>query len=162
MKKLKTIIVVLVILFNYNLQAQIPGAGLVGYFPFTGNAKDASPSGNTGIVTGATFTTNRFGNANSAYNFDGVNDFITLKNISAYNLSSYTISLWFKYGGAGTAGKVHWELINKNATTSGLNDPFSLYVYNPAVKNDNFEARMASGKEEAYSKPVAGAEDGKW
>jgi hypothetical protein len=48
--------------------------GLVGYWPFCGNANDASGNGNNGTVNGATLTTDRFGNANSAYSFDGVND----------------------------------------------------------------------------------------
>ncbi|MFM8685494.1 MAG: hypothetical protein ACKODJ_02965, partial [Bacteroidota bacterium] len=50
--------------------------GLVGYWPFIGNANDESGNGNHGIVNGATLTSDRFGNQNSAYDFDG-NDFIS-------------------------------------------------------------------------------------
>ena len=48
--------------------------GLVGYFPFCGNANDASGNGNNGNVTGATLTTDRFGNLNSNdwYVFSGI------------------------------------------------------------------------------------------
>ena len=38
--------------------------GLVGYWPFCGNANDASGNGNNGVLNGATLTTDRFGNAN--------------------------------------------------------------------------------------------------
>jgi len=51
-------------------------ANLVAYYPFNGNADDASGNGYHGIVTGATPCADRFGHANSAYSFPGVNDHI--------------------------------------------------------------------------------------
>ncbi len=70
--------------------------GLVGYWPFCGNANDDSGNGNNGTVNGATLTTDRFGNSNSAYSFNGVNNFISClnNNIPAGN-SSRTFSAWF-------------------------------------------------------------------
>ena len=65
--------------------------GLVGYWPFCGNANDESGNGNDGVVNGATLTSDRFGNANSAYSFDGVDDWIE-SNI-AQSLS-YTAAGW--------------------------------------------------------------------
>ena len=53
-----------------------PEDGLVVYYPFNGNADDESGNGFDGIVNGATITTDRFGNENSAYSFDGMDDFI--------------------------------------------------------------------------------------
>ena len=52
--------------------------GLVAYWPFDGNAKDASGNGNHGTVNGATLTADRNGNADSAYSFDGSNDGIVV------------------------------------------------------------------------------------
>ena len=52
--------------------AELPAnlqTGLVGYWPFCGNANDESGNGNNGTVNGATLTTDRFGNADSAYSF---------------------------------------------------------------------------------------------
>lgn len=51
--------------------------GLIGYWPFCGNANDTSGNNNNGTVNGSTLTSDRFGNTNSAYGFDG-NDFIAL------------------------------------------------------------------------------------
>jgi hypothetical protein len=71
--------------------------GLVGYWPFCGNANDASGNGNNGTVNGATLTTDRFGSANSAYSFDGVNDQIQVLNNSSLNFGvnpNFSISLW--------------------------------------------------------------------
>jgi len=52
--------------------------GLVAYYPFNGNAKDESGNGNDGEVNGATLVDGRNGNSNSAYNFDGIDDYIDL------------------------------------------------------------------------------------
>jgi len=49
--------------------------GLKAYYPFSGNANDASGNGYNGVLQGnVQLTTDRFGNANSAYQFDGNND----------------------------------------------------------------------------------------
>ena len=45
--------------------------GLVAYYPFNGNANDESGNGNDGTVSGATLTTDRFGNPSTAYSFGG-------------------------------------------------------------------------------------------
>ena len=73
---------------------------LIIYYPFNGNANDESENGYDGTVVGAILTTNRFGNANSAYSFDGEDDYI-YRNYSATNAlhptdGPFTISVWFK------------------------------------------------------------------
>ena len=51
--------------------------GLFAYYPFSGNADDATGNGYDGEPkNGVKLTTDREGNANSAYYFDGVDDFI--------------------------------------------------------------------------------------
>lgn len=68
--------------------------GLVGYWPFCGNANDASGNGNNGTVNGATLTTDRFGNANSAYSFNGSNSIdIGVNGFSTGN-NQATLSGW--------------------------------------------------------------------
>jgi hypothetical protein len=69
--------------------------GLVGYWPFCGNANDQSGNGNNGTVNGATLTTDRFGNTNSAYNFDGVNDYISTNYSGILGINSRSISFWY-------------------------------------------------------------------
>src|SRR5450759_2959986 len=51
--------------------------GLIAYYPFNGNANDESGYGNDAVVTGATLTENRFGEANRAYHFNGSGDRIS-------------------------------------------------------------------------------------
>lgn len=73
----------------------IPTNGLVGYWPFNGNANDESGNGNNGIVNGATLTSDRFGNSNYAYNFDGSNWIEVFYNqIFNFGTNSFTLSCW--------------------------------------------------------------------
>ena len=74
----------------------LPTNGLVGWWPFNGNANDESGNGYNGTVNGATSTADRFGNANKAYSFDGINDIINLplNSGSLANSTVFTISYW--------------------------------------------------------------------
>jgi hypothetical protein len=93
---MKKNIIILFLTFTFNAFTQIPTAGLMGYWSFTGNASDNSGNNNNGIVTGAALTVDRFGNANSAYDFNGAS-YIKVNNSSSLNAKNgITISAWFK------------------------------------------------------------------
>jgi hypothetical protein len=51
---------------NAQVPSYVPSNGLVGWWPFNGNANDESSNANHGAVNGATLTTDRFGNPSSA------------------------------------------------------------------------------------------------
>lgn len=73
--------------------------GLVAYYQFSGNANDASGNNINGSVVNATLTTDRFGNSNSAYLFDGSSSYIQLPYSNLYNFSpsgSFSISVWLQ------------------------------------------------------------------
>ena len=55
-------------------------SGLVAYYPFNGNADDASGNGNNAIFNNATLTTDRFGVPNSAYYFNGIDNYMQIAN----------------------------------------------------------------------------------
>ena len=55
---------------SQDLPPYVPTEGLIGYWPFDGNANDISGNNLNGIVNGATLTTDRSGNIESAYFFD--------------------------------------------------------------------------------------------
>ena len=86
-------------IFYAQVPSYIPTNGLVGWWPFNGNANDESGNGNNGTVTGATLTTDRFGVANKAYSFNGVTNNINIpnSNCGAFGQSSFTCSVWCKY-----------------------------------------------------------------
>ena len=73
-------------------------ADLYAYYPFNGNADDATGNGHHASVFGATLTTDRFGNENSAYMFDGIDDYIIYDEMNDFPAGNVnrTISGWFK------------------------------------------------------------------
>ena len=95
MKKL--LLTSLLTLFSLCLFAQVPNYvptnGLVGWWPFNGNANDESVNTNDGTVNGATLTTDRNGIANSAYSFDGISNNIATTSLSSLS-NSISVSYW--------------------------------------------------------------------
>ncbi len=71
--------------------------GLVAYYPFNGNANDESGNGNNGVIHGATLTTDRLGNPNSAYYFNGIDNYIDIdrnQQFSQEGKDKITVSVW--------------------------------------------------------------------
>ncbi len=91
MEILKNMLILFVFLLSCTLHAQI------AYYPFDGNADDVV-NGYNGTVNGATLASDRDGNPNSAYLFDGVDDYIEVINSNAFNFDTdeFAISLWIK------------------------------------------------------------------
>lgn len=67
---------------------------LVQHWPFDGNANNAVSGGINAIVEGATLTTDRFGNKNSAYYFDGTGDRMDAGNAANFGTKSFTANVW--------------------------------------------------------------------
>jgi hypothetical protein len=74
--------------------------GLVAWYPFNGNADDASGHGHNGTVYGAQLTTDRFGKVNSAYQFNGANCYIEVPNPADgsldFGLGDFSLTAWIK------------------------------------------------------------------
>lgn len=79
-----------------NTSSAVPSTGLVAYYPFSGNANDASGNGHDGTVHGATLTLDRFGAANSAFSLDGVNDYISVPYSGDFQFSQFTLAAWVR------------------------------------------------------------------
>lgn len=96
LKKLITIATVGIALFPLTNQAQTwVTNGLVAYYPFNGNANDASGSGNNGYTINTIGTTNRFGQPNAALYFNATNASVAISNQFLNIGSDYTLSMWF-------------------------------------------------------------------
>ncbi|MBK9957947.1 MAG: gliding motility-associated C-terminal domain-containing protein [Chitinophagaceae bacterium] len=70
--------------------------GLVAYYPFNGTASDASGNNINGTVNSASLTSDKFGQSNAAYYFDGSTSYIQLPYSNLYNFTpqdSFTISV---------------------------------------------------------------------
>lgn len=126
--------------------AYVPTLGLVGFWPFTGNAADVSGNGNNGVVTGASLSTDRFSASNSAYSFNGTTNYISVPSNST--LSGYTdmsISVWINPGAfSGIQGIVtKWYQVlncNNNANSDTYEAALSSNQAQFATNNNNLTA----------------------
>ncbi len=108
-------------------------ANLAARYTFTGNADDSSGYGNQGIVYGASLTMDRFGNPDSAYSFDGVNDYIDCGNGPSTLFDfrdSFTLEAWVKYSGLPTLG----------AIVARSDDRYATFNYHMGVAHGKFVA----------------------
>jgi hypothetical protein len=124
----------IILLISFQLVAQLPTnvspIGLVAWYGLNGNVNDASINGNHCTNYGATTTTDRNGNANSAYAFDGVSNYLERTTPSyTFNPSgNFSFSIWVKkasantgimlMSGTGTTGVFIWLLQGNNTGTS--------------------------------------------
>jgi hypothetical protein len=126
--------------------------GLIAYYPFNGNANDESGNGNNGSLNGPILTSNRKGNANSAYSFDGINDELRITTSRGYPQfsnpqNSFSIVGWFKTSSIGfiyqngsedgwhgvevsTGGKLRFWIQNTSWDSNPPNAIFSDLAYN--------------------------------
>jgi hypothetical protein len=116
------------------IPSYVPTNGLVGWWPFNGNANDESGNGNHGTVNGATLTTDRNGNVNSAYSYNAssIQNIIVNSSQSLDNCSNLSINLWVNLSSSLIN---HWNrYINKAESNSGYQYVFAnnwtgLYFY---------------------------------
>ena len=107
MKAFYTLFILLIpILACSQIPNYVPQNGLLGWWPFTGNANDLTANNNNGVVYDAFLTSDRFSYSNRAYNFQGNNDDVIVIPTSS-SLSEmtddFTISFWF-YANDGSSG----------------------------------------------------------
>lgn len=140
-------LIFVVIFANAQLPGYVPTQNLIAWYSFNGNSADSSGNGNHLTNSGATLTTDRNNNANSAYSFDGVNDYLGIASpaFQMGDTSSFSVSFWvnksntsfgmpYWHGltiGQGGSGKfVHFMQMNtSNATHWGTNKQGSAWVW---------------------------------
>jgi len=85
-----------VMIDQYRFKVQIPN--IIAYYPFNGNTNDESGNGHNLINGGATLTLDRHGNADKAYQFDGVNDSMSVTSIDLSAIGNqFSLAFWVKF-----------------------------------------------------------------
>jgi hypothetical protein len=133
----------------------VPTNGLVGWWPFNGNANDESGNNNNGTVNGATLTADRFGNANKAYSFDGVNDYISIPNSNtlASPTSSITLTAWFNINNwdySFSASTGYASILCKSTSASSTQYRISI----GKTLTNNFVTIIFNGNEYVWNLPL--------
>ena len=161
-KNMKKILTLLIVALTTTAFAQIPTSGLVGFFPFSGNANDVSATNNNGTVSGASLTTDRFGNPNSAYSFNGTTNYITIPHNNAYNNQYYAIAFWYKFSTPATSGSggnnVNPGIISKVAALSTVT--YNNWIFYEGLSLVGFGTGV--GGASGVGATPTGQNDGQW
>jgi len=151
-------ILIFVNFFTGFLWAQVNlDSGLVAYYKFDGNANDESGNGNDGVIYGANLVEDRFGSQNSAFEFDGIDDYINIGQDSSLRIEgSVSISAWVNFSeiqeplagiitdGSGFTPRNYIIYLNHSGLNNGINDSnvsFSVYdniTWTPVTSTDEF------------------------
>ena len=94
--------------------------GLEVYYPFSGNCLDASGNGYDGEVFGAIPAEDRYGFDESAYEFDGIDDYIDPE-YPVLNSQYFSFCAWFKnYGLLNTGSGTQSLFGGRTGTTTSI------------------------------------------
>lgn len=132
--------VILLFLSLSNLIAQDLQNGLIAYYPFEGNVSDQSGD-HHGTTFGALPTEDRFGSPGCAYQFDGIDDFISIPHSSDFNFDTqdaYSVSLW-----------VQAAATQRDLTTQGTDILSKWYSDEPGAGQDGYSMVLRFGHQEA-------------
>jgi len=123
---------------------QLPASlqtGLIAFYPFCGNANDVTINGYNGTVTNATLTTDRFGNANSAYAFDASTSRIDV-NSAFFDTKwiQYSISCWSSPNKLSQSRQVFFNTTPHWGVSLGMREPNNdFYGFAVAANGSNWD-----------------------
>lgn len=131
--------------------------GLVGYWSFdNGDATDDSGNGNNGTVHGATLTEDRFGNTDSAYSFDGVDDYIEVPDSSGLDIvKEISITGWVNVN----SYTDEWLGIVNKADSDG-NDTFEICINSSGYIH--FPLKFQTSGRLSYNSDPGCFKEGEW
>ena len=122
----------------YNHASSSLDPDLIAYYPFNGNAEDATINGHDGILHGnISKTYDRFNINERAYEFDGLDDCIEIPHHNDFNFESqFTISGWIFWSGE----SVYAVMFSKSDSTG--HDPTAHFFFNRNLENSSMIPRL--------------------
>lgn len=109
------LIVGVLISLNTNAQTFLTN-GLIAYFPFNGNANDASGNAHNGTAFDTTLVQDQFGFSNSAFGFNEVSSYVEVMNYLP-DMPSASFSVWVLSDHLPTAAEYYHEIFGDGDTT---------------------------------------------
>jgi Concanavalin A-like lectin/glucanases superfamily/Secretion system C-terminal sorting domain len=138
----------------------VPTDGLVGWWPFNGNANDESGMENDGLMVGGISNTeDRFGNSSAAFLFDGVSGYIDVPSLNNLPYTPISYSAWVIVNSyfPSSFGHKFRSIIGRNTAFVGDNGVIGFYAdnnVNGGAYDNNF--LMWRGASQAGIAPVTG------
>jgi len=142
----------LLIIFSFQFLLIQSQDSLVAYYPFNGNTNDSSGNGFHGEAINATLTKDRFGEANSAYFFNGVDASILLNNNEPIITSpEFTISAWARMKDRGGGSIDQSPLFQQRDDNSSSSAKSTLIFF---AEDQNYTSRLALRSSFSYAGTV--------
>ena len=134
--------------------------GLKAHYSFSGNANDVSGNGLHGAIQGnPKLTTDRFGNANSAYQFDGIKDAIIITDKGKLSTPAFSIVYFFSTESTALqvcVGKINYENGNAATFNSGVDQSGTSAFFGTMGSINNCNVRVPTTYVHTiYSNPTA-------
>lgn len=137
---MKYSLLIFLLLPSFSLFSQNLYEGRVAFYPFMGNALDAEGA-NNGIPSGPSLVSDRFGNINSAYEFDGMDDFIEIPDNPAINFGAnedFSISVWVNINpNQNDKEGSNNEILGKWNTSTSIGYPYAIRYWNSNASFSN-------------------------
>lgn len=134
----KKLLNLICILLSFSGISQINNNLLI-YYPFDGNSNDASGNGYNGQDFGVTYTSDRFGNPNSACYFNGTNSYINFPNLNILKPNlPVSFSFWIKYDSNNFQNQVVFNTSYEENRSTGV-------VFNSESSSNKYVINYADG-----------------
>ena len=123
----------------------MPVESLVAYYPFAGDAADASGNGNDGQLFGPATGQDRFGVPDQALQFDGQGDHILVPESASFGLNGdFSVALWLNPSGPDFFGPILFRFARRPPKIEGWELQFdSKYLGHAAIYDPISDASSA-------------------
>jgi hypothetical protein len=133
---------------SQNLPPYVPTNSLIGWWPLNGNAVDLSSNANIGTPNSMSWGTDRFGNANSAAEFNGIaNRSIIVQNPISAVSNKKTFSVWIKMPVTYPSGLFYNNIITASNGNTGAGSSwlyFQILGNLPAYITNGWNNKLAA------------------
>ncbi|MFH7016362.1 LamG-like jellyroll fold domain-containing protein [Flavobacterium sp. FlaQc-47] len=152
---MKTKLLLLLLLATFSVSAQTPNVptyvptnGLLVYYPFDGNVADQSGNGVNGNPQNLTLTTDRSGNSNAAYSFNGINSAMSINLSNQPQVTNTrTIAGWFKATDPVSSSSFDFCLASYGAVA----DSFKISFYRKGYLDVNFDSQVFESQKNFFN-----------
>jgi hypothetical protein len=131
----KTLLIVFYIIIVQQASAQIPAAGQIVHYAFSGNARDTSGNGNHGNKHGVTLVNGKSA-SNGAYRFSTDSSYISIPYNSSFNATSLTMCAYIRPDSFYT-GLCQGNYIIARGSSSGAAGGYILHYYDNPYNDCN-------------------------
>ena len=133
-----------------NVPNYVPTNGLVGWWPFTGNANDESGNGYNGTPNGVGLSSDRFGSTNNSFIFNNPQGNYISTNCPGPQ-ADRSISLWFKQS-VPNSGIDQWPLAVYGCCNQG--NSFGIFIFPNNIPSQGYRIGIDIGASYIVFNPI--------